>query len=139
MLAIIRQFRSVGHFLHYNMGGCSGRKRILTILLHHPQMLQKQLQEILQIQCGSLSEIVAKLESEGLVQRQKCISDARQMTVSLTDEGRESAQALWEEYLLKVQRLMSCFSVQEQQQLNSYLERMLAHWSSNEFSHLNTM
>lgn len=136
MVAIIRQFHTVGHFLHYNMGGCRGRKRILTILLDHPQMLQKELQEELQIQCGSLSEIVSKLEAEGLIQRRKCESDGRQMTISLTETGLESARLLRQNYLSKVEILLNCFSEEERIQLHCYLQRMLAHWSSDDCSHL---
>lgn len=51
------------------MGGRTGRRRILTILSEHPGILQKELQDILKIQSGSLSEVVIKLETDGFAKK----------------------------------------------------------------------
>ena len=52
---VIKQLRMCGHFLYFKMGGKIGRKRILVVLEKHHELLQKELQDILEVQSGSLS------------------------------------------------------------------------------------
>ena len=60
--------RACGHFLHFNMGGKAGRKRVLATLLREGEISQRTLQDLLDIQSGSLSEILAKIEADGLLE-----------------------------------------------------------------------
>lgn len=52
------QLRACGHFLHYNMGQKVGQARILTVLLERGIITQRELQDILEVRSGSLSEIL---------------------------------------------------------------------------------
>ena len=52
------QLRACGHILHYNMGQKVGQARILTVLLERGIITQRELQDILEVRSGSLSEIL---------------------------------------------------------------------------------
>lgn len=79
-----------GHFLYHRRGGKRGQGRILKILLTEGEMTQKKLQERLGIQSGSMSEIVLKLEGNGLVYRTRDESDKRKIKLKITEAGRNS-------------------------------------------------
>ena len=59
---IIEYLGACGRFLHYKMGEKAGRRRIFTILSKAKELPQRELQDILGICSGSLSEILAKME-----------------------------------------------------------------------------
>ena len=72
-----------GHFLYHRRGGKNGQNRILKILVTKGYKTQKELQEILDIQSGSISEIVMKMENKGLISREKDINDRRKILYNL--------------------------------------------------------
>lgn len=129
---VVAQLRACGHFLYYRMGGRVGRRRILTFLSEYPNILQKELQDILQIQSGSLSEVIIKLESDGLVNKGRSEMDGRQFTLNLTQKGQEEAKRIKEEYDEQVREMMSCFSEEELEQLHQMLKIMFAHWNATD-------
>lgn len=125
---VVTRLRACGRFLYYRMGGRPGRQRILAILSRRRSVLQKDLQEILQIQSGSLSEILIKLERDGLIEKVRSQEDGRQMTLRLTQAGEAEDGRLREQYDRKVTNMMDCLSQEELQDLNRLLERMYLHW-----------
>lgn len=127
--AVVAQLRSCGHFLYYRMGGRTGRRRILTILSEHPGILQKELQDILKIQSGSLSEVVIKLETDGFVKKVRSKTDGRQWAVCLTKKGQEEAKRLKLEYDQQIAEMMACFSKEQLISLNELLSTLTAHWN----------
>ena len=85
---LAESLEQTGRLLSYCLGKRRGQGRILRILCQQEQMSQKELQEILHIQPGSMSEIAAKLESKGLIARGRDEADKRKILLSITDEGR---------------------------------------------------
>ena len=63
------QLEQCGKFLMYCLGKRRGQEKILRILWEQGEISQRELQELLGIQPGSMSEIAAKLESKGLIVR----------------------------------------------------------------------
>ena len=118
-----------GQKLGSNHGGRQTQGRILKILYYQGPMTQKVLQEKLDIQPGSMSEIAAKLERKGLLVREKDNSDKRNILLSLTEAGREDV----EKFCRQVKHHFKDFDVltlEEQQQLSHLLEKLLQGWSS---------
>ncbi len=118
-----------GHFLHVNRGGRSGKQHILLVLLKSgPEMTQRKLQEHSYITSASLSEVVSKLEAEGLVSRTRSESDRRTLSIRLTEEGEHQAR----EELLNRRRFegqaFSCLSTAEVEDLAKTLDRLATHW-----------
>ncbi|MBR4164068.1 MAG: transcriptional regulator [Solobacterium sp.] len=74
--------------LHSRNHGSYAQQRILRILEGQEEVTQKELQDMLQIQAGSLSETILKLEKKGYIVRQKSEHDRRKKVVRITEEGK---------------------------------------------------
>ena len=103
--------------------------RILRILYLHGPMSQKALQDKLDIQPGSMSEIAAKLEHKGLLCRQKDPVDKRQILLTLTDAGREDVEQFHRQGKTQHAADFAALTQEEQQQLSQLLDKLLASWS----------
>ena len=124
--------RACGHFLHFNMGGKAGRKRVLATLLREGEISQRTLQDLLDIQSGSLSEILAKIEADGLLEKVKCGSDRRGYILRLTESGQALAKQVTACHEARVDKLLGCLSDDEQLALLAMLDKLTLHWSSDE-------
>lgn len=124
--------RACGHFLHFNMGGKAGRKRVLATLLREGEISQRTLQDLLDIQSGSLSEILAKIEADGLLEKVKCGSDRRGYILRLTESGQALAKQVTACHEARVDKLLGCLSDDEQLALLAMLDQLTLHWSSDE-------
>lgn len=121
------RLRACGHFLYYQTGGKAGQRRILVTLLRREDLTQKELQDILDISSGALSEILQKMEDASLIERRKSRSDRRQVRLALTDAGRARALQVREHYLRTLERMFECLSEEEQKQLGGILEKLVDH------------
>lgn len=115
-----------GHGKHQTQG------RILKILYHHGPMTQKTLQDKLDIQPGSMSEIAAKLEHKGLLVREKDPVDKRKILLTLTDAGRADVEQFQKHSRLHHTKDFDVLTQEEQQQLLGLLEKLLESWSSTQ-------
>jgi DNA-binding MarR family transcriptional regulator len=103
----------------------------LTILAEHPEISQKDLQEILRIEPGSMSELVIKLEHKGFITRTKDETDKRMSKLMITELGLELSKELGETDTHEEQLLLSSLDSEEQQQLKVLLSKLLAGWESS--------
>lgn len=126
---LAESLEQAGRLLSHCLGKRRGQSRILRILCQQEQMSQKELQEILHIQSGSMSEIAAKLESKGLITRSRDDADKRKILLSITDEGRTWVN-LRDDAAIRQQRaeLFSGLSQEEQDTLQALLEKVSADW-----------
>ena len=83
--------RTCVYYLFQRGGRKNGQERILHILSHREELSQRELQEILRIQPGSISEILSKMERAGLLTRERDDNDKRRIVLKLTDAGRKKA------------------------------------------------
>lgn len=120
-----------GHYLHMNVGGRSGKQHVLAKLNKAGGTLsQRDLQERSAISSAALSEVLAKLESEGLIERARSEEDRRQMVIRLTESGSERAVELLRRFESFERECLTCFSEAEQDQLLGMLDRLEEHWKS---------
>jgi MarR family transcriptional regulator, organic hydroperoxide resistance regulator len=90
-LTVYRYLRQYSRQLHSE--GFSGRKiATLRYLLETEPLTIGQLRDYLYISDSTTSELVAKLEDAGCVERVRSEEDNRVVLVSLTPSGRESAR-----------------------------------------------
>lgn len=61
---------------------------VLAILWHEGEQTIGSLGEAMQLDSGTLSPLVRRLEQAGLVRKQRSADDERVVTVQLTDEGQ---------------------------------------------------
>lgn len=118
-----------GHFMHFNRGGRSGRAPILCLLEKNGGTLsQQELGMFFELKPGSLSEILSKLETAGLIYRTRGQQDRRQLTVTLTEAGAEAARQEAEIRQRFRSNAFSTLTPEEQETLAGLLERVRAHW-----------
>lgn len=122
-----------GYYLHVHAGGRSGQKHILTRLYKSGgHMTQRDLQEAAGISSASISEVLSKLESGGLICRTRSDEDRRQLDIALTQEGSDRAEQIIGERHAFEDRCLACLDAQEQQQLVELLDRLVDHWKKSE-------
>lgn len=125
---LIINLRDLGHMMRFLYEGKASQKRILIILNESDTITQRDLTERLGIQPGSASEVLSKLESAGLIVRTQNETDRRTTDVSLTDTGRELAAEALAQRQQRHEKMFSCVSEEEKQQLLSLLERICTDW-----------
>jgi DNA-binding MarR family transcriptional regulator len=78
-----------------------------------------------QLDTGAMTRLLDRLEAKNLVRRVRSVADRRVVNIELTDEGRAAAEAV-PQFLARAQNeYLAGFSVEEWEQLKSYLRRML--------------
>ena len=112
-------------FLGHRLGIMRGKMGVLAILTHSPEMSQRELQERLRVQPGSMSEMLAKMEEQGLIRRAKDEADRRAMKVTLTEEGKK---AFRQRELIPDADLFSVLTEEERATLDGLLKKLLDHW-----------
>lgn len=118
-----------GHYLHFHSGGRSGRAAIICMIAKNGgQMSQQELGAFFELKPGSLSEILAKIENAGLIERTRNPEDRRQLTIRLTEKGSAEAQREQEGRNRFRRQAFSCLSVDEQENLLDMLEKIRTHW-----------
>ena len=121
------RLKTCGRFLYYQVGGKAGQQRILMRLNSHGQTSQKELQDVLEISSGALSEILQKMEDSGLILRTKSAEDKRQVNLSLSQAGREKAQSVETHYHRTLDRMFECLTQEQKNQLEETLGVLMAH------------
>lgn len=126
---ILRDLGYFGYYLHMHLGGRNGKQHVLIELLAHDgRMTQRDLQEASCITSASLSEVIAKLEAEGLLARERSETDRRQLTVTLTEDGERRARELVLTRRRFEEQAFDCLGPEETEQLHDMLERVAARW-----------
>ncbi len=122
-----------GHYLHLHVGGRSGKQHVVTKLLRHGGSLtQRELLELSPVSSAALSEVLSKLESEGLVTRTRSDQDRRQLVITLTPSGTSVARQLGEQAKEFELSSLDCLSKDERLQLADMLERVETQWKTIE-------
>lgn len=88
-------------------------------------MSQKEMQDKLDIQSGSISELISKLEKKELVIRQPDSADRRRMILFLTEKGREDVEAYSRQYENSVLSFFQVLDESEKKELERILEKLL--------------
>ena len=125
---LIINLRDLGHVMRLLYEGKASQKRILIILNEAGTITQRDLTERLEIQPGSASEILSKLEGAGLILRTQNKVDRRTTDVCLTDAGKELATEALLQRKKRHEEMFSCLSEEEKQELLSLLEKVCTDW-----------
>lgn len=125
---LIINLRDISHTMRFLYEGKGSQRRILIILNETGAITQRALTERLGIQPGSASEVIAKLESAGLILRTSSLSDRRTADIMLTEKGKELAREAAEQRSRRHKEMLSCLSPAEKAELLSLLEKISADW-----------
>lgn len=123
------KFERCGRLLSLCIGKRRGQGRILHTLCERGEMPQRELQNLLGIQAGSMSEIAAKLEHKGLIVRVRSEEDRRKTSLVLTQAGRAMAATGDEAHILRRRaELFSALTCEEQRTLEELLDKLADDW-----------
>ncbi len=77
-----------GRFLRHHPSG-PRQMAIIRILKANGPMSQQDIQAMMDVKAGSISEMLSKLEKKGLIQKTKQDDDRRKAVITLTEEGEK--------------------------------------------------
>lgn len=101
-----------------------GRGRIMSLLSDEGEMNQCQIAARLDIRPQSLSELLGKMECDGVVSRRQSEEDKRQTIVSLTDSGREKLEIFRKTHREHAAEFLSSLSEEEKITLAALLKKL---------------
>lgn len=111
---------------HYDLN--VGEFDVLAALRRHPpsfQLSPHQLQSMVLISSGALTNRINRLESRGLVSRAQAEHDRRGVIVTLTEQGFNVLETAVKHHLAAEAELANTLSIEEQQQVAALLKKML--------------
>lgn len=126
---LLGMLRACGHILYHQAGKQSGQGRILHILSERGELSQKELQEMLRVQPGSMSEILSKMENKGFVERIRDEEDKRKTQVRLTGAGKAHVQE--HHSGMGNKDIFSALDENQQEELKELLTLLLEDWKHN--------
>jgi MarR family transcriptional regulator, transcriptional regulator for hemolysin len=106
------------------MGLFPGQEIALQALAHHKSMSMSELAATLQVKPPTVSKMITRLGVQGFVARTGSDGDARQVHVSLTEKGRESAAALSGQWQETEEDMLAKLDAKERKQLRKLLRRV---------------
>ena len=121
-------FRQIGHVLYHLMDDHGGQYRALAILNSHGEISQRDLMELLDVRPGSVSELLTKLESSGLITRSTNPDDHRGVNVCLTEAGRTVCMEHKAKRQKQTKSLFETFNDSEKEEMNTSLEKLINDW-----------
>ena len=128
--AASRAFNGVYRVVLKDLGLTYPQYLVMLVLWEHGELPVKKLGEHLRLDSGTLSPLLKRLESAGLVRRERSARDERSVQVRLTDEGT----ALRERALLVPRRIAAATSLElgEIEALRARLDRLTSALDSAE-------
>jgi DNA-binding MarR family transcriptional regulator len=127
---LVWNLRDLGHTIRHAVEGKGGQKRVLMVLLENGGMTQRALTEYLRIQPGSVSEVLGKLEVQGLIVRDQSELDRRTTDIRLSKAGEAAARQAHTERLARDQKMFAALSAAEAEQLLTLLEKLNSDWDT---------
>ena len=125
---LLRNIRGLGRTIRALSEGRASQKRILRLIEESGCITQHALTGRLGVQPGSVSEVIGKLETAGLILRTPNPDDRRTSDIRLTPQGLAQAQLAAQQAQARRQEMFSCLSEEEKDVLLRLLEKLNADW-----------
>ena len=100
------------------------QNHVLSIIREHGSINQGELLEILDVRSSSLSEVLGKLELNGLITRARNEKDRRSFVVTATEQAETAPTSLGDSEQESSNALFSCLDDTEREQLRNILEKI---------------
>ena len=101
--------------------------RMLLTLQANDGASPAELCEVMDVRPSSMSELLARMEENGLVRRESNENDRRATRVFLSDTGKDSVLRMEEKYREDNAKLSACFTEEELAQFCALCDRLSAH------------
>ena len=125
---LIWNLRDIGHTMRRISEGKGSQKRVLMILQENGGMTQRELTAQLDIQPGSASEVIGKLETAGFLVRNPSETDRRTTNILLTEAGEAAAREAHAHRRERHQQMFACLSEEEKDAFLHLLEKLNTDW-----------
>ena len=125
---LILALRDACHTLHQLYEGKGSQTGVLIALGETGPITQRKLTELLGIRPGSASEVLTKLEHNGLIRRSPNPADGRTMDISLTEEGQQQSLLARQQRIRRHDEMFACLSEEEKQELLALLRKLNGAW-----------
>ena len=126
---LFHSIRRCGNHLRHGGEKRSSQQELLSFLSSAGgSAVQSELGNILHVRRASISELLAKMESRGLIERHPDENDRRQLIVSLTAQGFSATGESADHRRAETSALFSVLSDEEKKQLQTLLDKLLASW-----------
>lgn len=125
---LIRCLRALGRTIRALSEGRASQKRVLRLLRESGPVTQQALTARLNVQPGSASEVIRRLEETGLILRSQNALDRRTSDIRLTAEGKAQADRAEAEIQARRREMFSCLSDEEKAQLLTLLQKLSEDW-----------
>jgi DNA-binding MarR family transcriptional regulator len=123
--SVARRLRHQSHETLQPWGITPGQARAINVLMRHGVMRLNELSEHLRIAPRSTTEVVDGLQERGLVERQPDPGDRRATLVTLTTDGRTTAESIRKARVAEGERFFAALSVEDRAELGRILGRLL--------------
>lgn len=120
-----RMLKHMARAFHHHGHRGHAQKRVLAILREKENISQRELMEYLGVRSASLSELLAKLEHNGLITRDREEYDRRSYVITITESGRAAVAGYEEERRGREDLFFSSLTAEERQQLTSILGKLV--------------
>ena|SRR5690606_2005646 len=97
---------------------------VLEALLHKGELHQQEISKKVLKSKGNISLVIDALDRKGLIRRERCASDRRQVLCSLSDSGRRIIERAFPRVRDSIVELFSCLSTEENQELARLLKKL---------------
>ena len=106
-------------------GLSTGQPKVLAFLNSHEGLAQKEIAKACQLEPGSVTVLLKRMEQQGMVERRVHEGDSRHRCVYLTPLGRDLAGKAVARFYEVEEMAFSGFSEEEQKCCLAFCERML--------------
>lgn len=90
--AVNRGYRGYMQKISQEIGLSKGQPPVLFYLRRHTDITQRALSDILRVKPASMTDVLQRMEKNGLILRKRGETDQRTMLVSITEEGERKAE-----------------------------------------------
>lgn len=126
---IIHNIRDISRTMLELYEGKSSQKRVLILIREMGEITQRELTLRMGIKPASVSELLTKLENNGMIVRRPSKADRRMLILSLTNTGEAVAIHYGEQREKRHDEMFRCLSDGEQDTLIALLEKINADWN----------
>ena len=106
-------------------GLSTGQPKVLAFLKSHEGHSQKEIARACQLEPGSVTVLLKRMEQQGILERRLREGDQKTRCVYLTGRGRELAASAVESFFRTEERAFSGFREEEKAQLKDYCRRIV--------------
>ena len=93
---------------------------------------QRDLLDMIQVRPASLSNMIAKLETSGHLQRTRDLVDKRNMHICITAQGKELVEKFYFKQKDIAEQAFDCLTNEEKEKLQELLGKLVENWRPQE-------